>query len=149
MTAILLTAVALAAGGLFALRQGHGIGESSLLEIPKDSLDFGDVWSQHNFQWVVPVHNRSNHDVVVSDVAVSCKCMRVAPTSFSVAAGDTVKLSFVIDLTFSDSTPPPGTLREFKLDFALMVDGGQSPPCHGALIGRVKNYLSLSVPARV
>ncbi len=141
-----LAILLVAAGALFVLqKEDLRTGEMVPLEIPIASLDFGEAWSQPDFQWIVPVYNRSSHDLVVTDINVSCKCTRVVPTSFKIAPGDQLNVSFTIDLT-SNNTNPPGMLREFKLDFALALDSRRVPIYHAVLTGRVKNYLSLSVP---
>jgi len=143
---LLLASLIVGAGLLVMKGQDRPVGETLPLEISAKSLDFGDVWSQRDFHWTIPVRNRSSHDVVVTDVHVSCKCTRVLPTSFKIAPGGRANISFTIDLT-SNNTVPAGTLRDFTLDFAVATDARQLPALHGVLTGRIKNYLSLTPPA--
>ena len=57
------------------------------LTVQDEALDFGEVWEQESFEWVVPIRNVTGGDIRVLDIKTSCGCGSVDPKQFVVPAG--------------------------------------------------------------
>jgi len=111
------------------------------ITIVEDALDFGEVWVQESFEWTLPFCNRTGRSVEVLDVRTSCGCVRVEPSSFVLAARETVPVRFFLDLTAAGAEIGTEPLRDFSVQIV--------PVARSAIPGQVGWMLRGSIRSPV
>ncbi len=68
------------------------------LVVAASSLDLGEVWEDKDFIWVLPIQNRTDRIIKISDFSLSCGCMEAAEKSLTIPAHATERLTLKLDL---------------------------------------------------
>src|SRR5262245_11214444 len=69
------------------------------LYIDPKYLDFGEVWENPKFEWVLPIENPGDEDVQIVGFASSCRSLIVQPANGTVPGRGTVSFRLNFDLT--------------------------------------------------
>lgn len=123
-TALLLTAVFLRSSQ--ANRPIHLASSDERLaplQVPLDSLDFGEVWEQSRYPWTLPIRNTGEHPVVIDEFLLSCGGVRVEPPTLSISPGETREGSIVLDLTAARAARESRGWSVFAVTVAPKVRG--------------------------
>jgi hypothetical protein len=87
-------------------------------ELPQgETVQIGDVWESPSQTIPVPFRNTTATAVNVANVDLSCRCMQITPTSFTIPPHGEVQVVATIDLTHRSfrevgkASRPPGELR--------------------------------------
>jgi hypothetical protein len=99
------------------------------LHIPAASLNFGEVWENAEFVWVVPIENRSAQEVRITDFSSSCTCSKIEPSKLTIPAGESRKVAMTLDLTGAKTAED---YRKAVRDFAVSIE----PRCEPS-VGKV------------
>ncbi len=97
-SALLLLAAACVGAYWLGSRQPTAI-EERLYVDPK-YLDFGEVWENPKFEWVLPIENRSNEDVEIAGFSSTCTCLAIEPRRLTIRPGRTAHVRLTVDLTY-------------------------------------------------
>ncbi|MGM0487047.1 MAG: DUF1573 domain-containing protein [Planctomycetota bacterium] len=92
------------------------------LAIETKYLDFGDVGVHDRFRHVVPIRNRAAKEVRVLDIVASCSCVDTSPRQFSIAPGQTVNVTLVVNLRFGEPRRVQLPERDFSTRFKAVTD---------------------------
>lgn len=76
-------------------------GVSPLWIDPRD-LDFGLVWEDYEFRWIIPIENRGSEPFVIEEFWSSCNCSSVAPRSLTIPPGEKREIRLTLNLTSLD-----------------------------------------------
>jgi hypothetical protein len=120
--------------------------ENGRLVISDQALDIGDVWSQKDFRWTLPIENKGSAQVHVQKFLASCGCVAIEPQSFSLAPGATRKINLTMDLTRVDAVgdPSESISRAFRICLAALTESTVgSTLTRWTLTGKVKSLLTL------
>lgn len=107
-------AVLLVAAGCVA---AYGFGRSRNtsptegLFVAAPSLDFGEVWEQHDFKWTLVIENRRQEDVPIVGFAPALAITDINPTILTIAAGGRAEVRLTLDLT----SPPLSRRAGFRM----------------------------------
>ncbi|MBA3313093.1 MAG: DUF1573 domain-containing protein [Planctomycetaceae bacterium] len=101
----------------FLLFDSRGTTAPPGLHVDEDALDLGTVWARSDFQWTVPVENRSSRTIVVSHVEASCACTNVKPSSFTLRPTSRQQLALRLNLF-----PPTGVTPGYITNFGVSLD---------------------------
>jgi hypothetical protein len=115
-----------------------------------NSLDFGEVWEDARFKWVISVENQSAEEVRIDQFGASCICTEISPKSLAIPPGESRDLQLTINLTASGSkkgTAPP-EIEDFAVDVKPYTrsDGNRVPLPEWQVKGKVKRVLYLAKP---
>src|SRR5262245_9179640 len=77
----------------------------TLLVVAPRALDFGEVWENGAFGWVLPVTNPGPDSVRVEDIRTSCGCVVGQPRMFDLRPGETRDVRLTINLTPKPTEP--------------------------------------------
>lgn len=94
--------------------------ESSGLYVPPGKLNFGEVWEQPGFEYVVPVENRGEAAVTLSELSGSCDCIAIEPRTLVIPPRETREIKLKLDLRPKDIRDPSVKLER---PFAVGVWG--------------------------
>lgn len=73
------------------------------LVVDSSYLDFGTVWEQEQFEWSIPIENRSDAAITVESFRSSCLCTDVTPRRFVIPANGSRTIQVTLDLTEKDN----------------------------------------------
>lgn len=125
---------------MFHVRQ---VAKAMVLSVPAESLDFGTVWMQDDFEWTIPVTNRSDRQVEILGFDSSCHCTSILPKKCSLAPGETLDLRLAINLAPSDKEA-----SQLIRDFDVLITphlGDELSPLHTWVVqGRIRSPVELS-----
>src|SRR5262245_40520295 len=68
------------------------------LAVDPQHLNFGEVWEDGAFGWVLPVENRGPSEVAIERFATSCDCTSIDPPSLTIPAGETRAVRLQLNL---------------------------------------------------
>jgi uncharacterized protein DUF1573 len=126
-------------------------GENTLgLALFAKSLDFGEVWEDARFKWVISVGNRSADEMRIDEFGASCVCTEISPKSLAIPPGESRDLQLTINLTARGG--PKGTIPPEIEDVAVDVQpyipcgGNRVPLPEWQVKGKVKRVLYLAEP---
>jgi hypothetical protein len=130
-TAVTLAVIFLGVGGIIAvclyqivkLDPPERSTADSRLTVPRDRLDFGEVWEDSHFRWTLPIENHNAHDVEIQDLVASCTCMALEPRALTIPAGETREVHLTLDLTARRSQLPESEWRDFEVTIAPRLVG--------------------------
>lgn len=143
---VVLTSFTLA-GFWLGSRQDTSGATTGGLTIAEEALDFGEVWAQRDFQWTLPIHNRTGTDIEILDIRASCQCALVDPRSCVIPAGRAVPVRLELDLTTADLEEASRPSRPFDVELLPVVKGRSTGEVRWRVEGRVHRYpLVLSPP---
>ncbi len=136
--ALSLLAVACIAAWWLGSRQPTPI-EEGLYVDPK-YLDFGEVWENPKFEWVLPIENKGASELAIAGFSSSCTCLAIQPAALTIPPLSTAEVRLTLDLSYrpqvasAPTKPPEGSgfrapapgqarpaeqsLREFRLRIA-------------------------------
>jgi len=78
--------------------------EAEPLVVSEGELNVGEVLETNKYQHVITIRNRSNSDIHIQRIDVSCECLEVSPRQdFTVAAGQALPLSLTLRATILPS----------------------------------------------
>ncbi len=89
------------------------------LTISASCLDFGEVWEDSQFKWVVSLENRSTQELVIDGFGSTCTCTDISPNSLVIPPGKARDLHLTIDLTMKSGQG--GTAQRDGEDFEVGV----------------------------
>ena len=78
----------------------------SLLTVPPERLNFGEVWETDRLELTLPVTNLGPEPVTISSWRTSCDCQNVEPQAATIESGKTLKFKVTIRLRPSESSAP-------------------------------------------
>lgn len=118
------------------------------LRIADGRDNFGEVWENSEFEYVVPIENRGSEAVTISHFSSSCNCSRIEPTQLTISAGESRDLKLTLDLTartaLGERFDKP--VRDFQISIEPRTDPAATQPVRFALQGRVKVAVHLANP---
>ncbi len=130
-----------------------------LLYVDPKYLDFGEVWENPKFEWVLPIENRTSEGVSIVGFVSSCESLRVEPSSLVVPGMGqaTVKLTFDAGGLAAQSgcgashagepgsrRPSDTRVRDVRIQLAPRVRSGCFQHAPWTLRGRVRQAFVLS-----
>ena len=99
---------------------------SPLAASPGD-VDFGAVWARPDHEMIVPVVNRTDRIVRVTEVRPHCGCTDVSPAGFALAPGETIPLRLTLDLLPRRDERAAEETRPFTSTVDLIVPDRRRP----------------------
>lgn len=114
------------------------------VSVPPEALDFGVVCAQGDFEWTLPLHNETAHEVVVDEIVTSCHCTRVDASSIVLSPGETADCGLLLNLLPGKYPESPGELRQFSVYVTATVHGSRQERRRWGVTGRVQDALSVS-----
>lgn len=112
--------------------------------ISVDNLNFGEVWAQDSFKWVVHLTNRTSSGLDVSGFRTSCGCAKVEPPSLTIPPHNTADVTFTLNLGTEPITAPLHSRRSASLQVVPLIGGTASYDDAWVFEGCVTTPLSLS-----
>jgi hypothetical protein len=148
----LVAACAAAVAGTLAARWSSSRAEpahptvaapESDLVVDANRLHFGEAWETDQFEWTVPVHNRSAAPVRVTTHESSCSCVAATSTT-PIAPGATADVTFRIDLRNPCAGAEPQAVRDVAIKVYLGQDSSPTKPLTAIeLRGRVRSAVTV------
>lgn len=105
--------------------------ENGGLSVAAEHLDFGEVWQDSQFKWVLPIRNETEQDIHIAGFANSCACSQVEPRSLTVPAGGEVQVRVTIDLTAKKPSEAALGVRPFDVVIRPVVGSAEGRPWPG------------------
>ncbi len=138
--------VVLVPGYVLWMRTARQTVDSSIagLVVSQELLDFGEVWSDRDFQWRLRVHNTTGSAIEVSDIGADCQCTWVSPRSFVVPAHGSVDLHLVLDLTGRDFPETASEWRDLTTRVRPVIKRGLPNQSGWELRGRIHHAFEVS-----
>ena len=115
-----------------------------LLSAPKDRLNFGEVWEDERYGWIVPITNIYRETIHIEDISTSCTCVVAAPRSFTLAPGETREVRLTLNL-LPKSGEATNAARTFSTNITFTTKSQVLAPARETLVlsGRVRPVLEL------
>ncbi|MBI1900438.1 MAG: hypothetical protein HYS13_04890, partial [Planctomycetia bacterium] len=106
---------------LVSLNMGAPAGDKRLW-IPPERLDFGEVWQEKRFEWILPIENRANREITIAELISNCGCavIELEPRPLTIPAGGKANLRAILDLTPPDG-PKVGASRRIEFEFGVKL----------------------------
>lgn len=121
---------------------------TSGLTVAAEHLNFGDQWENPNFEWVLPIENRQDHEARIEGFSKSCTCLKTEPSELVIPAGQTREVRLNLDLTARErkSLPPP--VRDFSVSITPRIHAPKKklPRIDWKVHGRVRTAISFDKP---
>ena len=120
------------------------------LYVNPESLNFGEVWEDNRFAWVLPIENRSPTEVTIDRFYNSCVCTEILPPSLVIPAGERKNIPLTIDLMTEKAYDcPPQAIRDFTVGIAAVVKRADGKEVNQTweIRGRVKTAIQFEEPA--
>lgn len=114
------------------------------LEVSSDDLDFGEVWVQEEFQWTLPIKNRTSVPIEILDLKSSCGCVGIAPRQLEIPPGEVRSVQVTLDLRPKNSEDVDVPVRDFAIRVLPIVRGTLTQPDSWTVHGKVRNPFTLS-----
>jgi hypothetical protein len=133
-----------------ATGSGNALGSHSagIVALPKEALDFGEVWVQKDFRWTLPIHNPTDQPVDVVKVETSCLCATVEPASFTIPPRRTQNLELRLDLTARDGRNASQGQRRVVVEVTPLVRRDRRTASDNAESDQTANGGALAAAAR-
>lgn len=90
-----------------------------VLVVDDAHLSFGEVLEQGDFEWKLPITNRSSSPVSIERFDTNCRCARLEPKSLNIGPGERAQVTVHVDTKL----PPPRSKAEserVRLDVQLV-----------------------------
>ncbi|MBI1902705.1 MAG: DUF1573 domain-containing protein [Planctomycetes bacterium] len=116
---VLMAGILVAAGFVVGSLNLTGNPANLPLQADAGALHFGNVWAQPNFTWNVPLHNTSQYEVRVEEVAGLCRCTVPSVRDMTIPPGETRSIPLRIDLLPRGSEEAAAAERDFAVELAL------------------------------
>jgi hypothetical protein len=98
------------------------------LHVAANSLNFGEVWENAEFVWVLPIENRSTQEVRITDFSSSCNCSKIEPRSLTIPSGELRKVVLTLDLTAAKTADEyRKAIRDFEVSIAPRCEAAATP----------------------
>jgi hypothetical protein len=120
---------------LVAANMGAPAGDKRLW-IPPERLDFGEVWQEKGFEWVLPIENRANREITITELISNCGCavIELEPRPLTIPADGKANLRAILDLTPPDGAKVAASRRiEFEFGVKLRNEGPQTFSLRGVV----------------
>jgi hypothetical protein len=129
------------------------------LVVGQQYLDFGEVWEDPAFAWVIPIENRSAETIRIVEFVPTCSCTAVKPSQLELTPGTKSEVRLTLDLrdrrvnsgTTSAARSQPASIdasiREFSVEVASRaqdIHGHSLPSMAWTIRGKVRKGLSLN-----
>lgn len=145
--------VLLGIGGVFALRLFRKTSVQSPdlasgLELASDRLNFGEVWEDTHFPWVLPITNHGDRDIEISKFRTTCNCSKIEPSSLRIPAGETREIHLTLDFSPKRSEGAGSSVRDFEVEISpdMPIDAGESKRIWWKIRGRVRSAIQCDPP---
>jgi hypothetical protein len=121
------------------------------LAVSKEFLDFGEVWEESHFNWVLSLENKGEVDIAISKFHTSCSCTAITPESLSLQPGESRQVHLTVDLGPKPGNESPADVEQFEVAIQPAIKGerGWIPLASWQLTGRVKRVLAVAPPSGV
>jgi len=137
--------VLLSAGGFWlGITRNARRDREAPLQVDPEYLDFGEVWVEDGFPWILPIKNTSSEVIEIVELRSSCACTSVVPTGLVIAPKETAKAQLTLDLTPGKGDDPMLPVRDFSVQVAGQVKGPGSGGVGWTVRGRIKTPVALS-----
>lgn len=113
------------------------------LEVPSGALDIGEVWETEEFNWTVPIKNRSGNPIEIAWFSKSCSCVAIEPESFTIQAGETREIRLKIDLASNSASSTRDLAVSLSPRLKTDSDGAAIGP-EWKVSGRILRAISLT-----
>lgn len=152
---LIAAVIALFVGGIWKYRLRSSAGDDlspsqvTGLYVNPERLNFGEVWQDDRFAWVLPIENHSPSDVTIERFYNSCVCTEINPSSLVIPAGQSRDIRLTIDLlTEKAYDRPPEAVRDFAVAVQAVVKGadGKKTDQGWEVRGRVKTAIQFEQP---
>ena len=125
------------------------LGEPSLpapfpVEVSPSALNLGDIWAADNFRWQLPVKNTSENSVEISELAMSCACLSVSPSTMTLPPGAEGEFLLKFDLTKAAARESAAGQPNIAIQVVPKIEAYDGPPRVWEFTGTVSKLLHLS-----
>jgi hypothetical protein len=119
---------------------------SGQLTVSPECLNFGEVWEDKQFKWVLSIANPEASEVRIDEFSSSCSCTAVNPESLTIPARQSRNVELVIDLTPNPIGKTGADVQdlEFGVRAASKRDGALSSIGQWRVRGKVKPVIVAS-----
>lgn len=114
------------------------------LQIPAEALDFGVVWMQPDFEWILPVKNTSGEAIQITDIQTSCACSAVKPTHLTIGAGEVSEIQVRLDLRPEELTEVSQAVEPLEFKLVPVLDRALPGGIVWTIRGRVRRAFEIS-----
>lgn len=121
-----------------------GSAPSDALVVSPESLDFGEAWAQDDFEWTVPIRNRSNTPILIQDLSTSCRCTSAEPRYLEIPPQATREVFLRLNLTPTSPEEAAVAVRDFGVFLYPPIPGVPPRQVRWHVHGRVRNQLTVS-----
>ncbi len=105
--------------------------------------DFGTTWLTNHFEWTIPIQNQDTVPIQVESIGLSCSCVQIVPSSFTIQPGEEVTLRLVIDLTTKQRSTEEAA---FELLPVIRSGSSETQKLHWTIRGKVRPFLVVDQP---
>ena len=114
----------------------------SILTVPPELLNFGQVWETDRLELTLPVTNTGPEPVSISSWRTSCDCQNIEPQAAAIESGQTLAFKVSIRLRPGESTPSFEEIREVRYLISPRIAGQEDEGSDHdwVLRGRVRRF---------
>jgi hypothetical protein len=105
--------------------------ELESLVVQAKDLNFGEVWEDSQFKWILHVNNPTAKDVQIDRFFSSCSCLNGVPKSLLIPAGQCRDVELTVDLTEKPSEKPLGERWAFQFSILPTLKTGEGKMVRG------------------
>ncbi len=116
------------------------------LTVDQKYLNFGTVWEQAEFAWVLPIQNQGESEIEIVRFASSCPCVtRIEPASFMIPPRNTASVRVTMNLVGgTEKKGQEGDSREFTIRIVPDVRNAERSHRGWAITGKTREATRLS-----
>lgn len=107
-------------------------------------LHLGTVWEDPDFEWKIPLENRSQKTVIIERFTTSCNCLQVEPKSLEIPAGQQREVTLKLNLTFVSTRNRDPSTADFTVKLFPHFADSSVPTAGWSVRGRMQRAISLN-----
>jgi hypothetical protein len=115
------------------------------LAVDRSLLNIGEVWEESDFDYELPIQNRTSVDVTILDFSVSCGCLKVEPRSLAISPGMTEVVRIKLDLTARSHGEIGLARRSLGIEITPILKSGWPRGSGWKLQGVIKSRITLDM----
>ena len=143
--AVFIVCAAIVSGMWYGQKIARKPYQSGGLYIPERALNFGQVWMQKDFNWVLPITNTTTESIEIESVKGSCECTAITPRSLTINPGETAELQLTLNFA-TKQIPQRRTVPswDFSMHVLASVKGKGAQLPGWEVRGTIRNALKLA-----